>query len=144
MRIRQASLLDLLGIYRVEKESFPDPWPLLAFLPYILDREALAFVVEEREVIAFLLALREGEEIHIHDIAVAPAHRRKGVGSALLTHLLSVAGDARRLRLEVRASNSAARAFYQKHGFKEVALLPNYYANGEDGILMIRELSGGT
>jgi len=116
----------------------------LAFLPYILDREALAFVAEEREVIAFLLALREGEEIHIHDIAVAPAHRRKGVGSALLAHLLSVAGDARRLRLEVRASNFAARAFYQKHGFKEVALLPNYYANGEDGILMIRELSGGT
>lgn len=144
MKIRQASLFDLLGIYRVEKESFPDPWPLLAFLPYLLEREALALVAEENGVIAFLLALREGEEIHIHDIAVAPEHRRKGVASALLSHLLSAAGDARRLRLEVRASNSAARAFYAKHGFKEVALLPNYYADGEDGILMIRELSGGT
>ncbi|MGB9757301.1 MAG: ribosomal protein S18-alanine N-acetyltransferase [Candidatus Bipolaricaulaceae bacterium] len=143
MKIRQASLLDLLGIYRVEKGSFPDPWPLLAFLPYLLDREALALVAEEKEVIAFLLALREGEEIHIHDLAVAPAHRRKGVASALLSRLLCAAGDARRLRLEVRASNSAARAFYAKHGFKEVARLPGYYADGEDGILMILELRGG-
>ncbi len=142
MKIRQANLLDLLGIYRVEKESFPDPWPLLAFLPYLLAREALAFVAEEEGVIAFLLALREGEEIHIHDIAVAPNFRRKGVASALLCCLLSAAGDARRLRLEVRASNSAARAFYAKHGFREAALLPHYYADGEDGILMIRELSG--
>jgi len=143
VRIRRAGLFDLLGIYRVEKESFPDPWPLLAFLPYISAKDALAFVAEEEKVIAFILAFREGEEIHIHDLAVAPQYRRKGIGSALLAALISSAGDARRLRLEVRVSNSPARAFYRKHGFKEVAVLPNYYADGEDGILMIRDLGEG-
>ncbi len=141
MRIRRASFLDLLGIYRVEKESFPDPWPLLAFLPYVLAEEALAFVAEEGRIIAFILAFREGEEIHVHDLAVAPEHRRKGVATALLACLLSSVKDAKRVRLEVRASNFVARAFYAKHGFKEVAVLPNYYADGEDGILMIRDLS---
>lgn len=140
MRIRRANLLDLPGIYRVEKQSFSHPWPLLAFLPYFLDREALAFVAEEEGVIAFILAIREGEEIHIHDLAVAPEHRRKGVASALLTQLFSAAKGVQRARLEVRFSNHPARAFYAKHGFREVAVLPHYYEDGEDGILMIRDL----
>lgn len=139
MRIRQASPLDLLGIYRVEKGSFPDPWPPLAFLPYLTDRDALAFVAEESGIIGFLLALWEGEEVHIHDLAVAPEHRRRGVGSALLDQLLTAAKGTRRIRLEVRASNLAAQAFYKKHGFQEARVLPRYYDDGEDGILMLRE-----
>lgn len=124
----------------MERASFPDPWPLFAFFPYLLDREALAFVAEEDGVLGFLLALREGEEVHIHDLAVAPEHRRKGVASALLQRLFEEIRGARRVRLEVRASNRAAQAFYKKHGFREVAVLPGYYADGEDGLLMVRDL----
>ena len=143
MRIRCAGPLDLLGIYRVERASFPDPWPLLAFLPYVLEREALAFVAEESGILGFILAFWEGEEVHIHDLAVAPEHRRKGVATALLRALLEAIPSARRVKLEVRASNQAARAFYEKHGFREIRVLPNYYADGEDGILMVRDLAGG-
>lgn len=141
MRIRRAGPLDLPGIYRVEKASFPDPWPLFAFFPYFVDRDALALVAEESGIVGFLLAFWEGKEVHIHDLAVAPEHRRKGVASALLQGLLAEAKGAQRVRLEVRASNRAAQAFYRKHGFKEVAILPGYYADGEDGILMVRDLS---
>lgn len=141
VRVRRAGPLDLPGIYRVEKACFPDPWPLLAFFPYLVDREALALVAEEEGIIGFILALREGEELHIHDLAVVPEHRRQGVGSALLKELLAAAAGTRRVRLEVRASNHAAQAFYTKHGFRRIAILPNYYADGEDGILMIRDLS---
>lgn len=144
MRVREANLLDLPGIYRAERACFSDPWPLLAFLPYLTGGEALAFVAEEkRRVIGFILAVREGEDIHIHDLAVVPEQRRKGVASALLQRLFSAAKGARRVRLEVRVSNLPARAFYAKHGFREAALLPRYYANGEDGLLMIRDLGEG-
>lgn len=141
VRIRRAGPRDLLEIYQVEKASFPDPWPLLAFLPYILEHDSLAFVAEEHKVIAFILAVREGEEVHIHDLAVSPEHRRKGVATALLAHLIAEVQGARRIRLEVRASNTAARAFYQKQGFREAAILPGYYVDGEEGILMIRDLA---
>ncbi len=141
--MRRANPLDLPGIYRVEKACFPDPWPLLAFFPYLVDREALAFVAEEEGIIGFILALREGEEVHIHDLAVVPEHRRKGVGSALLEELLAAAAGAQRVRLEVRASNFAAQAFYKKHGFRATAVIPNYYDDGEAGILMTRELTAG-
>ena len=41
--------------------------------------------------------------------------------------------------LEVRASNSAAIALYQKHGFERVGERKNYYeAPKEDAILMTR------
>lgn len=142
MRVREAKFSDLPGIYRVERECFPDPWPFLAFLPYFLERDALALVAEEgKRIVGFILALREGEELHIHDLAVVPDQRRRGVASSLLQRLLSEAGAARCVRLEVRVSNQAARAFYAKHGFREVALLPHYYADGEDGLLMKRDLS---
>jgi len=100
----------------------------------------LAFVAEEEGIVGFLLAFWEEEEVHIHDLAVLPEHRRKGVASALLAHLLREAKNAKRVKLEVRASNAAAQAFYKKHGFREAALLRGYYEDGEDGILMIREL----
>ena len=140
MRIRRAGPLDLLGIYRVEKACFPDPWPLLAFLPYVLERDSLAFVAEEEGIVGFILAFCEGNEVHIHDLAVLPEHRRKGIASALLSHLLGEAKEAKRVKLEVRASNTAAQAFYKKHGFREASRLSHYYEDGEDGILMVREL----
>lgn len=139
--MRRAGPLDLWGIHQVEKASFSEPWPLLAFLPYILEKDALAFVAEETGIVGFILAFWENEEIHIHDLAVLPEHRRKGVASALLSHLLAAAKGARRIKLEVRASNLVAQAFYKKHGFREAAFLPHYYEDGEDGILMIRELA---
>ena len=40
--------------------------------------------------------------------------------------------------LEVRESNYAAIALYEKLGFSENGRRPNYYDNGEAAILMIR------
>ncbi len=135
--------MDPLGIYQVEKACFADPWPLFAFFPYVVNRQALALVAEESKIIGFVLALQEGDELHIHNLAVVPEHRRKGVASALLHRLFAEASKVRRVRLEVRASNLAAQAFYKKHGFREEAVLPGYYQDGEDGILMIRDLAPG-
>lgn len=140
MHIRRAHPKDLPGIYRVEKASFPDPWPLFAFLPYLVHGGALAFVAVEDGVVGYILAVRNGAELHIHNLAVSPEHRRQGIGSALLKRLFAECPGLRRARLEVRASNAPARRFYEKHGFQVAAVLPGYYSDGEDGILMLREL----
>ena len=58
--------------------------------------------------------------LNIHDIAVAPGHRGKGIGQALLK---AVEKEARRrgcckVTLEVREDNEIAKAAYRRAGFK--------------------------
>ena len=71
-------------------------------------------------------------------IAVDPAERGKGAASVMMESTL------RRLRrravprlfLMVRLTNTAARAFYEKYGFRKLRSVREYYEDGEDGLLM--------
>ena len=64
--------------------------------------------------------------MNIHDIAVLPDHRGKGVGRALLSELqiIAKARDCCKLTLEVLSGNIAAVQTYQKFGFEDYALDP--------------------
>ena len=82
-------------------------------------------------------------ECELESLAVHPAVQRKGIGSALLGHVISELKDASAslLRLEVRASNLAARHLYRRAGFAEKGIRKNYYpaapgSPAEDAILM--------
>jgi ribosomal protein S18 acetylase RimI-like enzyme len=57
--------------------------------------------------------------IHLHHIGVRPAHRRQGVGRALLDALRAAANDAgiELVTLDVWTFNEGARTFFRRHGF---------------------------
>ncbi len=82
------------------------------------------------------------EHAHLNLLAVLPAFRGRGLGRALLAWLEKTAryADARRIILEVRAGNNAARAFYRKLGFREVAYKFGYYQGRETAVRMCRQL----
>lgn len=148
MRIRRASTEDLGRILAIEAVSFPDPWPEEFFYLYLDDVDSIVLVSEAEEVLGFLIAVVEDDPqgnpvVHIHDLAVDPAHRRRGVATALLDELIRIAREQgiRILRLEVRFDNPEARAFYQHHGFRETGCIPLYYEDGGDAYLMERDLS---
>jgi len=82
------------------------------------------------------------EEAELLRVAVAPEHRRGGLAAALLAaseDLLRREG-IRRLHLEVRVSNGAARALYAGQGWREAGLRRGYYRDGEDAVLCGKEL----
>ncbi len=71
------------------------------------------------------------------------ASRRQGIGAALLAHVLGElrARSARKLYLDTGARGyEAAVAFYLRHGFVEEARLPDYYAEGEDCLILARRV----
>jgi ribosomal-protein-alanine N-acetyltransferase len=82
------------------------------------------------------------EEAHIALFAVRDTERRKGVGSALLAWLEATAQVAgiRAIRLEARAGNAPAKAFYRGHGFVEFGSSPGYYEDVEDAVRMVKHL----
>ncbi|MDW8355133.1 MAG: ribosomal protein S18-alanine N-acetyltransferase [Bryobacterales bacterium] len=95
------------------------------------------FVAElDGRVAGYIVFQRLSEqETEILNLAVDPACRRRGVASALLRAVIERSPG--RLWLEVRVSNTAARALYRKFGFVDAGIRQNYYANPpEDGIVM--------
>ncbi len=104
--------------------------------PYALLRVARS---RTGEVCGFLLAWRAADELHLTDLGVTAAWRRRGVGRALVEELLRE--DSRVIFLEVRERNATALAFYASLGFSELDRRARYYSDtDEDAVVMQRNL----
>ena len=83
--------------------------------------------------------LRQEAAAEVEGLVVDQDYRRRGIGSALIEACMAWAANAGALsiRLEVRASNAAALALYQRHGFSTVGSRRAYYsAPVEDAVLL--------
>ncbi len=91
----------------------------------------------------FLLCRVAADEAEILTLAVAPATRRQGLGSALLAEAMAgaVVRGATAMFLEVSDRNAAARALYAAAGFEEVGRRKRYYADGADALVLRRGLA---
>ena len=80
------------------------------------------------------------DEAEIQSLAVAPAMRRQGIGALLLQATLTAARErgAAHVHLEVRESNTAARAFYRRHGFQETGRRRLYYRDPEEAAVLMQ------
>lgn len=93
--------------------------------------------------IAGFAMMRYGDDsAHLNLLAVAPAHRRRGVGRALLQWLEETALTAGSfiIGLELRAGNEAARAFYDALGYRVLGEVPGYYQGVEAALRMVRDV----
>lgn len=94
--------------------------------------------------IGFLVALQNGPDWELENIAVLPIFRRHGTGTQLVSALLTAArsANADRILLEVRASNLSGRHFYAVAGFKQLAYRKHYYQNpAEDALILVLPLT---
>ncbi len=161
--VRPMRLGDLPAVMVIDRQSFPRPWPLEAWMSELKNTATACFIVAcakpahpprsllqrwlERlrinnaaeTVIGFAGMWMMTDEAHIATIAVDPAWRRRGVGERMLRTLLreAAARHASTVTLEVRVSNLGAQALYQKYGFEVVGLRKAYYQdNREDALIM--------
>ncbi len=133
----------LAAVAALERLCFTTPWTE-AMLEEELYNDTASFIVAQRadgEVLGYAglhVILDEG---YIDNVAVRPEYRRQGVADRLLDVFCRF-GQARLafLTLEVRPSNTAAVALYEKHGFREAGRRKNYYENPtEDALLLTKE-----
>lgn len=97
--------------------------------------------IENDKVIGVLKYSLIYDRMEIDNIEVEVSHRGKGIGTKLMSYLVSLAIEKRviNITLEVRISNEVAKNLYKKFGFREVALRKFYYGD-EDGILMEKQV----
>ena len=132
----------------IERASFSSPWPLAAMEEEIQRRSwsRVALAVDRQRVDGFIVYWVIDRELHLLNLATAPASRRRGVAREMIDYMLE---DGRRRRLwqvvlEVRESNDAAIRLYEGYGFKRVGRRPRYYTdNGEDAIVMTLWIGDG-
>ena len=140
MVVRKMTLEDIESVYTLSTQCFSEPWSLESIKQELSNTVASYFVAEKGKAImgyaGLWHVLDEGEVINI---AVASEERRRGVGQALLEKLLEEAKvySLSILHLEVRQSNQAAIALYEKFGFKSIAIRKGYYHKPiEDAVIM--------
>lgn len=135
---------DLLGeIYKIELESFSEPYPFHLFTAMASEMpETFLVAISRSKVVGYVLTSLSGDSARILSIAVRSDSRREGIGSKLMVGILDLLRrkGIRRVELEVRVSNHVARMFYEVFGFREVTLVRAYYEDGEDAVKMMRDL----
>ena len=92
-----------------------------------------------RSIVGFLGTWYAVDQAHIVSVGVADGYRRQGIGELLLIAAVehAAARNAETLTLEVRKSNTAAQALYEKYGFVEQGIRKRYYSdNREDALIM--------
>jgi ribosomal-protein-alanine N-acetyltransferase len=134
------------GILRTAAEAAQWPaesYPKLASFPGGL--LLCAELEPSGQAIAFLAARIAADQAEILNIAILPDFRRRGVASTMLAAAFERFRQCSvsRVFLELRESNSAARALYQRHGFVLSGRRKSYYQHpAEDALCMHSDLTG--
>ena len=133
----------LSGAAELERLCFSEPWSEQA-LTLLLGENAFGVACErDGRVVAYGGMLTVLDEGQITNIAVHPDARRQGIGRALLTEMLRLARERglSEISLEVRASNEAAIALYERMGFAVAGRRRHFYRDPtEDALVMLLAL----
>ncbi len=117
-----------------------DFWDEAVFASQLPDEHHLFLAgVSEGGVWGYICMMHVLDEAEVVRIGVFPPYRGLGLGERLLREGIARCAEmgAGEINLEVRQSNTAARALYEKLGFLPVGRRKNYYPKeNEDAILM--------
>lgn len=143
--IRDADATQLDRLEEIEQACFSMPWTRQQLQTQLTDSTHVLIAAEVGGTVAGYVGMMYIiDEGYISNVAVAPEYRRQGLADALIAELCRRCAKLELVfvTLEVRRSNAAAIALYEKHGFSVVGERKNYYERPrEDALLMTKFFS---
>ncbi len=143
---RDASRISALSQAILEDGLRPS-WPADRVLCHIKRTDSVVLTARvpgplAPQMAGFAIVLFGEDRAHLVLLGVDDGHQRQGVGRGLVTwlHESAVVAGAFDVSLELRASNSGARRFYEAQGYRAGALVPGYYQGKEDAQRMSCDL----
>ncbi len=149
-KLRRFKPSDLEQVMQINRACLPENYTTLFFMN-IYKRFPEAFMVAEanKQLVGYIMCRIETgiptlkllgitRKGHVISIAVMPSHHRQGIGHTLMRGATKamLEYNAKECYLEVRKSNLPAVRLYKKMGFKIARTARNYYADGEDALVM--------
>ena len=142
LSIDTASLRDVRQVMQLERACFgKDAWPVLDIMGALVWPGGVRLKAALRKRIVGLVIAEpagSGGVSMITTIGVNPAFRRRGIASALLYRCEELLPGGR-IRLTVRADNSAAIRLYERFGYTYQNRLLRYYRDGQAGLVMEKD-----
>lgn len=146
IRVRPARSEDVPRMIEIARHSATAAlWRQDAYTSLFAAERAPAYVglvVEEHGRVMGFLVGREvaGGEWEVENIAINGDARRRGLGSRLMGEFLDLVRGrgGHDIYLEVRASNRAACALYEKWGFLQAGVRKSYYQSPEEDARILR------
>ena len=140
----QLGLLHLNSCLDLDQISLKGLWSRPQWEKELTDPKRICLGIvelETKKLIGLCSAWLVIDELHITSIAVHPIHQRKGLGKFLLSNLIKRSStlQTNQIYLEVRDSNEPAKAFYKSMGFKTIGIRSNFYKDGGDALLLLKE-----
>jgi ribosomal-protein-alanine N-acetyltransferase len=159
--VRQYRLEDFKTLWRIDQACFPPEISYTAFeLEMFIQRSGAFTLVAESgqqappdraspdfdpSILGFLIASVRRQAGHLITIDVRSEARRYRVGSALLDAAESRMrqGNCQVVRLETAVDNRGALSFYKRHAYSVIKVVPRYYSNGVDALVLEKNLLSG-
>ena len=95
---------------------------------------------DNEKVIGYIGAYTFDDSMEILNFVVDEAYQRQGIGSLLFNTLLEMYDKTKSIVLEVSYNNEKGISFYKKNNFNVISIRKHYYKNGDDAIVMMKEI----
>ena len=146
IKIIQLNIKHLDACYEIDQKSFNGLWTKSQWEKELSDPKRIcigALEMEKKKLLGFCSAWIVLDELQVTSIAVDPFHRRKGLGRFILKDLIIRSKSLRiaKMFLEVKETNEPAKALYQGMGFKTKGRRLNFYKDGNNALVYIKELT---
>ena len=146
LTIIQLGILHLNSCLDLDQQSLKGLWTKSQWERELNDPKRICIGVMELEtekLLGLCSAWLIVDELHITSFAVHPIHQRKGLGKFLLSDLIKRSSSLpiNQIYLEVKDTNQTAKAFYKSMGFKIVGKRSNFYNDGSNALIFIKQLN---
>ena len=151
LSVRRMCKADLLAVAQLEKECFAEAWSENALTESLAEANYVFFVAvvskpscmadekDTEEIAGYVGAYLAADELSITNVAVFSSYRRCGAANQLMKALDAFAQEKNLygITLEVRVSNNAAIALYEKNGYEKSGIRKGFYSKPkEDALIM--------
>jgi len=139
MTISPMKTAHIPAVAELERQCFSSPCSEQGLFEYLNMNGSHFLVAEDGDVLLGYAGLYTvPDEGCITNIAVRPGQRRQGIAKALLSAQIDFCKHigCRTVTLEVRQSNTAARALYEQLGFAQVGIRPEFYQNPQEAAVL--------
>ena len=145
LKIIELEIKHLNDCVDLDRKSLDGLWTKSQWERELIDPKRICLGIielESKKLLGLCSAWLVIDELHITFIAVHPIHQRRGLGKFLLLELIkrSKSLQTNRIYLEVKDTNEPAKAFYKSMGFKTVGNRSDFYKDGSDALLLIKEI----
>ena len=131
------------SILEIYASDFKDGWNREQLLSAFSSGRFVSFAVQKNDkIVSVITCSISFEEADLEGIVTLKEHKNKGYAKALIEHLITFLKEKKveKLFLEVREGNLSAINLYKKVGFNQISIRKKYYQNGENALIMVKEI----